>query len=66
MITHEELKRRALQDLDVRSEYESLRKEFAYLDEVNFDDTPELDEEFFRKAVRRKHLSIVFGLTKSA
>lgn len=33
MITHEELKKRALQGTDVRAEYESLHKEFAYLDE---------------------------------
>lgn len=33
MITHEELKKRALKDPDVRAEYESLHEEFAYLDE---------------------------------
>jgi transcriptional regulator with XRE-family HTH domain len=33
MITHEELKKRALQRKDVREEYDKLEEEFAYLDE---------------------------------
>lgn len=33
MISHEELKRKALQRDDVREEYEKLEEEFSYLDE---------------------------------
>lgn len=33
MITHEEMKKKALQREDVREEYDKLEEEFAYLDE---------------------------------
>lgn len=33
MLTHKELKSRALEREDVKAEYDSLEKEFAYLDE---------------------------------